>query len=318
MSEWTPTPHKLTSSSGDGQQGRAGTTLAEPFVVSVLDQYGSALSGAVVTFSVTAGGGTLSSTTATTDAKGRARSTLTLGSDLGTNTVSATIAGLAAATFTATAVEQIPHSLTKVSGDGQQGPVSTQLAKPFVVLVLDEEDAAMAGAVVTFTVTGGGGTMSSNTAITSTYGRAARTLTLGDEPGTNTVKVSVAGLDPVTFTATAVGEELSFDLSDLFSSSGKLAVLPDRTQLLQNAPNPFNSQTVVSYFLLEPGPVRLEVFALSGQRVAVLQQGPQQAGYHRLHWDGRDAAGRSVASGTYLYRLVTDETFLTRKLVLLR
>ena len=94
--------------------------------------------------------------------------------------------------------------------------------------------------------------------------------------------------------------------------------LPDRTQLLQNAPNPFNSQTVLSYFLLEPGPVRLEVFTLTGQRIAVLHQGPQQAGYHRLHWDGRDIAGRSVASGTYLYRLVTDETVLTRKLVLLR
>ena len=308
--------HSLTKVSGDGQQGTVGERLSKPFVVSVLDQNGSAFAGAVVTFSVTAGGGTLSATTDTTDADGRAATRLTLGSDEETNTVTATVEGLAAVTFTATAIT--PHSLTKVSGDGQQGPVSTQLAKPFVVLVLDEEDKAMAGVVVTFTVTSGGGTMSSNTAITSTYGRAARTLTLGDEPGTNTVEVSVAGLDPVTFTATAIGEELSLDLSDLFNQSGKLAVLPDHTQLLQNAPNPFNSQTVVSYFLLEPGPVRLEVFALSGQRIAVLHQGPQQAGYHRLHWDGRDTAGHSVASGTYLYRLVADEVVLTRKLVLLR
>ena len=309
------TPHSLTKVSGDGQQGSVGERLSKPFVVSVLDQNGSAFAGAVVTFSVT-GGGTLSATTDTTDANGRAATRLTLGSDEGTNTVTATVAGLDPVTFTATAIT--PHSLTKVSGDGQQGPVSTQLAKPFVVLVLDEEDAAMAGVVVTFSVTGGGGTMSSTTAITSPYGRAARTLTLGDEPGTNTVEVSVAGLDPVTFTATAIGEELSLDLSDLFNQSGKLVALPDHTQLLQNAPNPFNSQTVVSYFLLEPGPVRLEVFALSGQRIAVLHQGPQQAGYHRLHWDGRDAAGHSVASGTYLYRLVTDEVVLTRKLVLLR
>ena len=309
------TPHSLTKVSGDGQQGTVGERLSKPFVVSVLDQNGSAFAGAVVTFSVT-GGGTLSATTDTTDANGRAATRLTLGSDEETNTVTATVTGLDPVTFTATAIT--PHSLTKVSGDGQQGPISTQLAKPFVVLVLDEEDKAMAGVVVTFTVTAGGGTMSSTTAITSPHGRAARTLTLGDEPGTNTVEVSVAGLDPVTFTATAIGEELSLDLSDLFNQSGKLVALPDRTQLLQNAPNPFNSQTVVSYFLLEPGPVRLEVFALSGQRIAVLHQGPQQAGYHRLHWDGRDAAGHSVASGTYLYRLVTDEVVLTRKLVLLR
>ena len=261
---------------------------------------------------------TLSSTTDTTDTNGHARSTLTLGSDLGTNTVTASVAGLDSITFIATTVEQVPHSLTKASGDGQQGQAGEQLAKSFVVLVLDEDSAAMAGVSVTFTVTGGGGTMSSTTATTNRSGRAARTLTLGDEPGTNTVEVSVAGLDPVTFTATAIGEEPTFDLSDLFNQSGKLVAQPDRTQLLQNAPNPFNSQTVVSYFLLEPGPVRLEVFALSGQRIAVLDHGLQQAGYHRLHWDGRDATGHSVASGTYLYRLVTDEVVLTRKLVLLR
>ena len=94
--------------------------------------------------------------------------------------------------------------------------------------------------------------------------------------------------------------------------------LPNSSQLTQNAPNPFNSQTVLSYFLHAPGPARLEVFALTGQRVAVLHQGPQQAGYHRLRWNGRDDAGHPVASGMYLYRLVTDESVLTRKLMLLR
>ena len=46
--------------------------------------------------------------------------------------------------------------------------------------------------------------------------------------------------------------------------------------------------------------------------------GPQQAGYHRLRWNGHDDAGRPVASGMYLYRLVTEEGVLTRKLILLR
>ena len=60
------------------------------------------------------------------------------------------------------------------------------------------------------------------------------------------------------------------------------------------------------------------MFTLTGQRVVVLQQGPQQAGYYRLRWNGHDDAGRPVASGLYRYRLVTDETILTRKLILLR
>ena len=196
-------PHTLTKVSGEGQAGPAGTTLAEPFVVSVLDQNGSAYAGAFVTFSVTAGGGTLSSTTATTDANGRARSTLTLGSQPGTNTVSATVAGLAPVTFTATAtaIEQTPHSLTKVSGEGQEGPAGATLAAPFVVAVLDEDGAAIAGASVTFSVTAGGGTLSSATATTDANGRARSTLTLGSQPGTNTVTATVAELESVTFTA---------------------------------------------------------------------------------------------------------------------
>ena len=326
------TSHSLTKVSGDNQEGPASAQLAAPFVVSVLDQDGSALAGVDVTFAVSAGGGMLSATTdtnpctvvsstssatATTDANGRARTRLTLGSDLGTNTVEATVEGLGPVTFTATAAEQAtPHSLTKVCGDDQEGTAGALLAEPFVVSVVDEDGAAMAGVNVSFTVTAGGGTLSSATATTNANGRARTWLTLGSELGTNTVEATVEGLEPGTFTAT--GQESPFaSLFDLFGG-GKRVALPDSPQLLQNAPNPFNSQTVLSYFLLEPGPARLEVFALTGQRVAVLQQGPQQAGYHRLHWDGRDAAGRPVASGAYLYRLVTDEAVLTRKLILLR
>ena len=94
--------------------------------------------------------------------------------------------------------------------------------------------------------------------------------------------------------------------------------LLDDPQLAQNAPNPFNSETVLSYFLPAAGPARVEVFALTGQRVAVLHQGPQSAGHHRLHWNGLDAEGRPLASGIYLYRLATDFGVLTRKLMLLR
>ena len=104
----------------------------------------------------------------------------------------------------------------------------------------------------------------------------------------------------------------------LLTLAAKLIGLPEGPQLQQNMPNPFNSQTVISYLLLAPGLARVEVFALTGQRVAVLHQGPQQAGLHRLYWDGRDGEGRPLASGIYLYRLGTMDGALTRKLVLLR
>ena len=118
-----------------------------------------------------------------------------------------------------------------------------------------------------------------------------------------------------------------FQFVDAFGSSGQAKLvamaqemlgLPAVTELQQSRPNPFNSETVISWFLAKPGPARVEVFSLTGQRVVVLHQGMQQAGFHRLHWDGRDDEGRPLASGVYLYRLVTREPVLTRKLTLLR
>ena len=94
--------------------------------------------------------------------------------------------------------------------------------------------------------------------------------------------------------------------------------LPREAQLPQNTPNPFNGQTVVEFVLPEPGQARLDVFGLTGQRVAVLAQGLHQAGRHRLLWDARDNRGRPLASGIYLFRLSTAQTVLTRKITLLR
>ena len=104
----------------------------------------------------------------------------------------------------------------------------------------------------------------------------------------------------------------------LLALAREMLGLPAGPQLQQNAPNPFNSETVISWFLLEPGTARLEVFALTGQRLAVLHRGPLPAGRHRIHWDGRDHEGRPLASGVYLYRLMSPGGVLTRKLTLLR
>ena len=104
-------------------------------------------------------------------------------------------------TFTAIGLG-VPRNLTEVSGVEQQGPAGGNLADPFVVLVLDQNEDPVAGATVIFAVTAGGGTLSVTTATTDENGRAATTLTLGSQPGTNTVVASADDLEPVTFTAT--------------------------------------------------------------------------------------------------------------------
>lgn len=80
---------------------------------------------------------------------------------------------------------------------------------------------------------------------------------------------------------------------------------PEEFRLFQNFPNPFNTFTVIRFFLPEVGAVaRLEVLDLTGRRVRLLLDHKMPGGSHTVVWDGRDDAGRSVASGIYLYRLI--------------
>lgn len=77
--------------------------------------------------------------------------------------------------------------------------------------------------------------------------------------------------------------------------------LPVAMRLLGNAPNPFNPQTQIRFELGGDSHVRLTVFAADGRRVATLADGFRGAGLQSIAWDGRDHAGQSVGSGSYLY-----------------
>ena len=85
------------------------------------------------------------------------------------------------------------------------------------------------------------------------------------------------------------------------------------TALNPSYPNPFNSETILSYTLPTASDIRLEVFTLNGQRVAVLHEGFQAAGYHTIAIDAS-----ALASGVYLYRLTTPEGRFAQKFTLLR
>ena len=116
----TRTLTSLVKISGDDQTGTAGSRLSDPFIVEVRDQNDVAFAGVPVAFSVTAGGGSLSTTTDTTDANGRASTRLTLGA-VGANTVKAIIdvADIdKSVTFTVTAA-QVTGPVTVVTEPGQ-------------------------------------------------------------------------------------------------------------------------------------------------------------------------------------------------------
>jgi hypothetical protein len=83
-------------------------------------------------------------------------------------------------------------------------------------------------------------------------------------------------------------------------------------------PNPSRGQSTIAYQLPRAARVELAVYNISGQRVRTLASGTKPAGYHTAKWDGRDEAGRAVASGIYLYRLASPDYSRTGKLSLVR
>ena len=101
------------------------------------------------------------------------------------------------------------HRVVRISGDNQQGTPDAALANPLIVEARDQYGNPLPDAQVTFTVTAGGGQLSGwftiEHATTNANGRAELTFTLGPYAGTNTVGVSVAGRELVTFNAMGIG-----------------------------------------------------------------------------------------------------------------
>lgn len=82
--------------------------------------------------------------------------------------------------------------------------------------------------------------------------------------------------------------------------------LPTAFALEQNYPNPFNPSTEISFALPSAGKVELSIYNLLGQKVNTLVDGELPAGNHVVTWNGTSTNGASVASGVYLYRIVSN------------
>jgi hypothetical protein len=82
------------------------------------------------------------------------------------------------------------------------------------------------------------------------------------------------------------------------------------------SPNPFRSSTTITYALDRAATVRLAVFDVLGREHLVLEEGPREAGDHRVSWDGRTRTGGRLAAGVYLVRLRIADRVETRKVIL--
>jgi alpha-tubulin suppressor-like RCC1 family protein len=200
-------PAAITAASPTDQNATAGIAVPQSPAVHVGDQYGNAVPGVTVTFAVTSGNGALTGATPMTDANGNAAAaSWTLGPLVALNKVSATVGSLAPLTFSALGQSGPAAHIVKVAGDSQTVTVNTIAPAQPTVLVTDAGGNPV-GAVVTFTVTAGGGLVltTGQPLVTGTGsdGKAQTPWKMGRTAGAQALTVSVGALS-VTFNATAI------------------------------------------------------------------------------------------------------------------
>jgi hypothetical protein len=116
------------------------------------------------------------------------------------------------------------------------------------------------------------------------------------------------------------------EVAPLFGSGEKTqqVAVPGEYALHANYPNPFNPTTLIQYDLPEASNVRVTVFNVLGEEVATLVNGEVGAGYRTVEWNTENSAGKSIASGVYIYQMKAtsltsgQEFFQVRKMVLMK
>ena len=194
----------LQKVSGDGQAAVAGSALADSLLVRAKDVYDNPVADQPVTWEVGSGQGTLTQTATTTNANGFATTKWTLGSGVGDQTVRAIASADLSTVFTASSQMPPPLVISRNSLERQTASPGTAVPNPPSVLVTDANGAPKAGIPVTFTVTSGGGSVSSSPAFTNAQGVATVDWVLGPQAGTNSLTASLSGGASVTFTATGL------------------------------------------------------------------------------------------------------------------
>jgi len=107
-------------------------------------------------------------------------------------------------------------------------------------------------------------------------------------------------------------------------SAGSLDSLAFSTGVCEAEPlelrfgNPLRAGASLGYSIPSAGDTGLRVYNVAGRLVSVLVDGPRDAGWHTVRWDGRDEAGASVASGVYFIRLQTPTGSASRRAILVR
>lgn len=224
-------PTDLRAVSDLAVTGDARQPLTDLVVVVVRNGAGGPIQGTTVTFVVTSGGGSVSSTQRTTGADGKAFVTWTLGSASKTQTLSATVPELTPVVFTATVRPGAVSTLVKLSDESAHPVVNTIIAQSFAVRALDAVGNLVKGASVTAAITVGAGDISQTNAVTNDSGVATFSgWRVGTTVGRNSLEIRSGSATSVVysiFTVPDAAKHVRLDSPDtLILAPGDIVPLP--------------------------------------------------------------------------------------------
>lgn len=173
------------------------------------------------------------------------------------------------------------------------------------------------GTVLGFSFTGASINASAGDVLVSLTG----TFTDGFNTITNvgpTMGASDAFSTPGATPGTVTTESSQWDGASTLDGS---SALPSSYSLKEAYPNPFNPTTTIDYTLRENGNVSIIVYDLMGREVKELVNEFQFAdggNVHSVVWNGTDNSGNSVASGIYLYKMVSNDFTKSHRITLMK
>ncbi len=118
-------------------------------------------------------------------------------------------------------------------------------------------------------------------------------------PGTGENSFTTPGMDMITVQGSTGLEDKN--------------IIAHKFYLKQNYPNPFNPTTEIEFSLEKAGQTTLSVYNMLGQEVATLISGDMKAGVHKVAFDGSN-----LSSGVYIYKLVSGNQVVSKKMSLLK
>lgn len=196
-----PAASRLTIVQGHLQTAAAGTLLLTPVVLRVIGTDGAPIGKIPVSFNVLAGGGSVDPSSAVSDANGEVKARWTLGPGAQVQSMTGSAPGVDPVLLSANGI--LPSDLVIAQGNNQTGKAGAALTVQIVFRVTGGSNVPIPGQTVGLAITGGGGSISPQSAVTNALGEVSVRWTLGPQTGQQTATATAGTLGPIAITAIA-------------------------------------------------------------------------------------------------------------------